>query len=259
MLLLNDLRKEVESAKESGKAVLEGVKKSDIRDPSKWWIHDTHDRDLLVGIFKHGWGAWDSIIYDSELSFLEVIKATFPECFGKDAPAEPPEDEPQEDESTGPAEDVIKSRRAKRPRGVVATHGIAFHNYIGWPAGRTMEHYVQTLVDCSKKARRKAEKKAKKAEKKAEKKAKKSKHHHHHKSHHSEKGDDGKEADEKEDSKKEEKKEDEKEADKVDGEEDDDEDESSSESDNGDSDFSMDDDDAAGDDDDKGSVTEDDA
>jgi len=236
MLILNGLRNEIKIAQENGKTILEGTKNGELRNPSKWWIHDKHDKDLLIGIHKHGWGAWDSVIYDKELSFYEVIKATFPECFGQaDGATEDPDNlDPDMDDDAGPSEDVIKTRRAKRPRGRVPTHGIAFHNYVGWPAGRTMEHYVQTLIDLSEKTRKKAEKKAKKAEKKA----KKSKHHHHHKSHHSKskkkeenKDDEMKDDGEKKEEEEKEKKEEEKPEDKVEKKEDDKEEKSGEEDD----------------------------
>eukprot|EP00494_Astrolonche_serrata_P002961 UN02967 len=38
------------------------------RKPIKWWNEEC-DRDILVGIHKHGFGTWESIQQDPDLYF----------------------------------------------------------------------------------------------------------------------------------------------------------------------------------------------
>jgi len=189
IILMNGIRREMEKAKEAGKVLLDNFKPKNLRTLNSWWIHEPLDRDILIGVDKYGWGSWDTIIYDKDFGFYEILKMRFPECFGvgqSDAPAEGKlEDKNDDDEFS--EDEGIEKRKAKRARtaGTIPTHGIEFHKYISWPAARTLEHYMEVLVQiCEKGETADADgDEEKEKDKKKKKKSKKKKHHKHHRSH----------------------------------------------------------------------------
>jgi len=44
-----------------------------------WWIPILHDKALLKGVDKHGFGKWDTIFTDPDLGFSAVVVAKLEE------------------------------------------------------------------------------------------------------------------------------------------------------------------------------------
>jgi len=200
------LKEEVEDAQKTGRKVMEGCQMSVIRRPCDWWEPEKHNPDLLLGVYRNGWGTWDSIILDKNLSFRESVKLHFPVEFASaDANF-------NNEENNAAGEEEPEGAEGAKGQNV---GGIKFQKQIGWPQSRSMHNFLMALVRLAEKKRKgidvisdrnvgdgnhedlvmpsakgdgaegKTKDKEKKKEKSKDKKKKKHHHHHHHRHSHS--------------------------------------------------------------------------
>ena len=123
------VKDEVEDAARSGRDVLAGCALRGVRWPCAWWEPATHNRDLLLGLYRHGWGLWDTIILDEQLGFRDTIRLHYPAEFAA---------------ATSGSGD-----HRGQPMG-----GIKFQSAIAWPQNRTLQTLVATLVRAAERHRK---------------------------------------------------------------------------------------------------------
>ena len=124
---------EVEDAARSGREVLAGCALRGVRWPCAWWEPAPHNRDLLLGLYRHGWGLWDTIILDEQLSFRETIRLHYPAEFAA---------------ATSGAAGGSGDHKGL-PMG-----GTRFQSAIAWPQNRTLQTLVSTLVRAAERHRK---------------------------------------------------------------------------------------------------------
>jgi len=133
------LKEEIEDAEKNGRPVMEGCSDNQSKIPCSWWEPAKHNPDLLIGMYRHGWGMWDSIILDENLSFRESIKQHFPAEFAA---------------VTNNQTTVVENVDGQETHKQLPTGGIKFQNLISWPQSRSMTSLLMHLVKLAEKHRK---------------------------------------------------------------------------------------------------------
>lgn len=133
---------------------------SDVEKPSDWWDEDA-DKSLIIGIFKHGFGRYNSMRQDSCLSFLKRCgppddKALAAELKDED---DDEDDEDKDDSETEGTADVLNGPNDDE-------------DYVSLPSVNDLNARVRKLVSAYQKDFKRVQQKLQKSARKMEKREK---------------------------------------------------------------------------------------